>query len=254
MVDGAYIILSPRQGAGDAASIAQRGKIITGIVKDGTGEPVIGANVVESGSHNNGVVTDVNGNFSIEVPEGAVLQVSYIGYLSKEMKVGKGNRLEIVLLEDTHALDEVVVVGYGGKKQNLTSSVSRITDEAVKDRPITTLGEAFQGQLAGVRSSASGGGVPGAELQIRVRGMNTINGDSSPLYVIDGVPRDNMSDLNPTDVASIQILKDASATSIYGSRGANGVVLIETKNVDKESRLSHLMPIMVFPTGKRNWI
>lgn len=230
MVDGAYIILSPRQGAGDAASIAQRGKIITGIVKDGTGEPVIGANVVESGSHNNGVVTDVNGNFSIEVPEGAVLQVSYIGYLSKEMKVGKGNRLEIVLLEDTHALDEVVVVGYGVvKKQNLTSSVSRITDEAVKDRPITTLGEAFQGQLAGVRSSASGGGVPGAELQIRVRGMNTINGDSSPLYVIDGVPRDNMSDLNPTDVASIQILKDASATSIYGSRGANGVVLIETK-------------------------
>lgn len=209
--------------------VSQNTRKITGVVKDTNGEPIIGANVLQKGTAI-GVITDVDGFFTMDVPDGAILQVTYIGYLSKEVKVGRDARLEIILQEDNKTLDEVVVIGYGSvKRQNLTSSVSKITDEAVKERPITTLGEAFQGQLAGVRSFSSGGGVPGLEQVIRIRGMNTINGDSSPLYVIDGVPRDNMSDLNPTDIASIQILKDASATSIYGSRGANGVVLIETK-------------------------
>jgi TonB-linked SusC/RagA family outer membrane protein len=123
----------------------------------------------------------------------------------------------------------VVVIGYGSvKKQNLTSSVSKIDDRALQNRPVTTLGEVFQGQLAGVRAQ-NASGVPGNETVIRIRGVNTINGDGSPLYVIDGVPRDNMSDISPTDIASIQILKDASATSIYGARGGNGVILIETK-------------------------
>lgn len=211
------------------AVVQQSGKVVTGTIVDPSGMPVIGANVMVKGT-TNGTITDMDGKFSLEVEEGAILQISYIGYANQEIKVGNQKTLSITLKEDVEALDELVVVGYGAvKKSNLTSSISKITDEAVKDRPITTLGEAFQGQLAGVRSSASGGGVPGSELQIRIRGMNTINGDSSPLYVIDGVPRDNMSDLNPTDIASIQILKDASATSIYGSRGANGVVLIETK-------------------------
>ena len=202
---------------------------ITGVVKDVSGETIAGANVMVKGT-TTGTMTDLDGQFTLDASPNAVLQVSFIGYVSEDVKLEGKTSVIVILSEDTQALDEVVVVGYGSvKRQNLTSSVSKITDEAVKDRAITTLGEAFQGQLAGVRSSASGGGVPGEELVIRIRGMNTINGDSSPLYVIDGVPRDNMSDLNPTDIASIQILKDASATSIYGSRGANGVVLIETK-------------------------
>lgn len=209
--------------------IPQQKQKITGIVKDENGEPVIGANVMVKGS-TTGNITDLDGRFSVEAAPDAVLQVSFIGYVSQDIKLNGKSSVTITLMEDTQALDEVIVVGYGSvKKQNLTSSVSKITDEAVKERPITTLGEAFQGQLAGVRSQATGGGVPGQELTIRIRGMNTINGDSSPLYVIDGVPRNNMSDLNPTDIASIQILKDASASAIYGSRGANGVVLIETK-------------------------
>ena len=138
--------------------------------------------------------------------------------------------VKVVLKESSKTLEEVVVIGYGSvKKSNLTSSISKITNEALENRPVSNISEAFQGQLAGVNAQATGGGTPGQELTIRIRGINTINGDSSPLYVIDGVPRDNMSDINPSDIATIQILKDASATSIYGSRGANGVVLIETK-------------------------
>lgn len=211
------------------AVVQQSGKVVTGTIVDPSGMPVIGANVMVKGT-TNGTITDMDGKFSLEVEEGATLQISYIGYANQEIKVGNQKTLSIALKEDAEALDEVVVVGYGSvKKQNLTSSISKITDEAVKERPITTISEALQGQLAGVRSSAFGGGVPGEEMTIRIRGTNTINGDSSPLYVIDGVPRENMSDLNPSDIASIQVLKDASATSIYGSRGANGVILIETK-------------------------
>src|SRR5690606_32337985 len=124
---------------------------------------------------------------------------------------------------------ELIVVGYGSvKKENLTSSISKIGSEAIAERPISTLSEAFAGQLAGVRAQSTSG-IPGQELQIQIRGVNTINGNSSPLYVIDGVPKENMNDINPSDVESIQILKDASATAIYGARGGNGVVLIETK-------------------------
>ena len=207
----------------------QNGKTVTGIVLDENGEPIIGANVIIKGS-TIGNITDLDGRFSIEAPINATLQISFIGYVTQDVQLKDRDNISITLIEDTHALDEVVVVGYGSvKRQNLTSSISKITDEAVKERPIMTVSEALQGQLAGVRSSASGGGVPGEEMTIRIRGTNTINGDSSPLYVIDGVPRENMSDINPTDIASIQVLKDASATSIYGSRGANGVILIETK-------------------------
>lgn len=222
-ITGKHIIITK---GGDSN---QQGRLVTGIVKDTNGEPITGANVIEKGTAN-GVITDIDGKFTLRVSPEAILQISFMGYITEEVKTSGKSSFTVLLSEDTQALDEVIVVGYGSvKKQNLTSSVSKITDEAVKERPITTLGEAFQGQLAGVRSQATGGGVPGQELTIRIRGMNTINGDSSPLYVIDGVPRTNMSDLNPTDIASIQILKDASASAIYGSRGANGVVLIETK-------------------------
>lgn len=200
---------------------------LTGLVVDTNGEPIIGANIVVKGTQT-GTITDVDGRFSLQAPARSTLVVSYIGFLTRTVST-TGKTLKIVLSEDSKALDEVVVIGYGSvKKQNLISSVSRMTDEAVQERPIATLGEALAGNLAGVRAQSTSG-IPGEELQIRIRGINTINGSSDPLYVIDGVPYDNMSGLNPADVASIQVLKDASATSIYGARGANGVILIETK-------------------------
>ena len=206
----------------------QQIKKVTGVVKDNMGLSIIGANILVKGT-SNGTTTDFNGNFSLDVAENNILLVSYIGYISTELKVNNNSIYEIILKEDTQALDEVIVIGFGSvKKSNLTSSVSKMSEKALSDRPISTISEAFQGQLAGVRSQAVSG-LPGAEYTIQIRGVNTINGNSSPLYIIDGVPRDNMSDLNANDISTIQVLKDASATSIYGSRGANGVVLIETK-------------------------
>lgn len=202
---------------------------ISGTVLDQAGEPLIGANVVDKNNPNIGTITNIDGYFNLNVDKKAILIISSIGYKSKEVSVGANRTISVVLEEDAEALDEVIVIGYGSvKKQNLTSSVSKINDSSIKDRPISSIGDAFSGQLSGVRTQTASG-VPGAEPTIRIRGVNTINGDSSPLYVIDGVPRDNMSDINPSDVASIQVLKDAAATSIYGARGANGVILIETK-------------------------
>ncbi len=204
---------------------------VTGIVKDSNGDPIIGANVVEkNASGTNGTITDMEGRFSLNVSDDAVLTISYIGFQSQNVSVKGQSSLNILLKEDSEIIDDVVIIGYGSvKKSNLTTSVSKITNEALENRPLTTISEAFQGQLAGVQAQATNGGIPGEEMTIRIRGVNTVNGDSTPLYVIDGVPRDNMSGINPNDIATIQILKDASATSIYGSRGANGVVLIETK-------------------------
>ncbi len=223
------IILSSKGTENVNASMSQqRGNILKGKVVDDKGEPIIGASILEKGT-TNGTITDVDGNFSLSVSGKSRVVVSYIGYVSQELEAK--TPLKVVLKEDNKTLDEVVVIGYGSvKKSNLTSSVSKITNDALENRPVSSVSEAFQGQLAGVQAQASSGGIPGEELTIRIRGINTINGDSSPLYVIDGVPRDNMSDINPSDIATIQILKDASATSIYGSRGANGVVLIETKS------------------------
>ena len=228
-IEGENIMLMRKeQNLAVVPDAVQQDNKITGTVLDPTGMPVIGANIMIKGT-TNGTITDMDGKFSLDVPKDATLVVTYVGYTNQEISVGNHKALSITLKEDSEALDELVVIGYGSvKKSNLTSSVSKITDEAVSSRPISTVSEALQGQLAGVRSQATSG-LPGSNYSIQIRGVNTINGDSSPLYVIDGVPRDDMNDLNANDIASIQILKDASATSIYGSRGANGVVLIETK-------------------------
>lgn len=220
----------PKKQTEPVKSGKQQHKKITGNVKDNTGEPIIGATVRVKGT-DIATVTDIDGNFSLNgVSDNNTIEISYVGFSNKEFTVGNKNNFDVAMSEDKKVLDEVVVVGYGSvKKSNLTSSVSKITSEAMEDRPVTSVSEAMQGQLAGVNAQATGGGLPGQELTMRIRGVNTINGDSSPLYVIDGVPRDNMSDIDPSDISSIQILKDASATSIYGSRGANGVVLIETR-------------------------
>jgi len=213
----------------DAKSQSQQ-KIISGKVTDSSGTPLPGVTVVVKGT-TQGIITDADGKYTLPKVSGdATLVFSFVGMKSQEIAAAGKNSINIKMEEDAIGIDEVVAIGYGTvKKSDLTSSVAKVTDEAIKDRPIMLLGEAFQGQLSGVRSQSSNGGMPGDELTIRIRGINTINGDSDPLYVIDGVPRTNMNDINPNDIASIQILKDASATSIYGARGGNGVVLIETK-------------------------
>lgn len=225
------IILSPEAGNVNMKDYLYQGSVkVKGLVKDSQGNPVPGATVAVKGT-SQGTITDFDGVFSIEVSgQNPVLIFSFVGMKAQEVTVAGKSVIDITLEEDAVGIEEVVAIGYGTvKKSNLTASVSKITNEALEARPVSSVSEAFQGQLAGVSAQASNGGIPGEELTIRIRGVNTINGNSSPLYVIDGVPRDNMSDISPSDIATIQILKDASATAIYGSRGANGVVLIETK-------------------------
>lgn len=204
-------------------------KKISGIVKDDTGEPVIGANVVVKGT-TNGTVTDTEGRYTLDVPQGAVLQISYIGYNTQEVKVGGGSVVNISLREDSEALDEVVVIGYGTvKKSDLTGAVGSVQMKDVSKVGITSADRALQGQIAGVQVNARTG-QPGEGMMIRVRGSNSLAGGNEPLYVIDGMPVENMSsDINPEDILSMEVLKDASSTAIYGSRGANGVVMITTK-------------------------
>ena len=217
--------------------LPQQSRTITGIVQDISG-PVIGANVVVKGTTNGGI-TDVNGQFTISnVPPNAVLLVSYIGYLSQEVPVGNQTRLEITIHEDIASLDEIVVVGYGTmRKSDVTGSTFSVKDEILSQRPSTTLGQALGGKAAGVHISTNSGR-PGGRATIRIRGSNSINVTNEPLYVIDGVILNvgSLSNgtspidyLNPNDIQSIEILKDASSTAIYGARGANGVVMITTK-------------------------
>lgn len=202
---------------------------VTGMVTDEKGEPVIGANVVEKGT-TNGTVTDMDGKYSLTISSGASLLISYIGYNTQEVKAGSGNVVNISLREDTEALDEVVIIGYGTvKKSDLTGSVGSVQMKDVSKVGVTSADRALQGQIAGVQVNAKTG-QPGEGMMIRVRGGNSLAGGNDPLYVIDGMPVAGMSsDINPEDILSMEVLKDASSTAIYGSRGANGVVLITTK-------------------------
>jgi TonB-linked SusC/RagA family outer membrane protein len=202
---------------------------ISGKVTDSSGGSLPGVSVVVKGT-TSGLITDTDGNFTISnIPENAILQFSFVGMKTQEVATNNKTSINVILAEDAIGIEEVIAIGYGvQKKSNLTSSISKITNQALASRPVSNVGEAMAGQLAGVRAQNTTG-APGSDLTIRIRGVNTINGNSDPLYVVDGVPKDNMNDINPSDIGSIQILKDASATSIYGSRGSNGVVLIETK-------------------------
>ena len=239
-------------GGGNALFEAQQSKKITGTVSDAMG-PVIGASVVIKGT-SNGVATDFDGNFSLNASQGQTLVVSYIGYLTKEVKVDGRGRYEITLEEDKKVLDEVVVVGYGTmKKSDISGASATVGENAIKGSLITSLDQALQGHAAGV-SAVSTSGAPGSGTSIRVRGTATINANAEPLYVIDGVIVQSggltgydyglgdalgngsvstispLSTIDPQDIVSMEILKDASATAIYGAQGANGVVLITTKH------------------------
>ncbi len=204
----------------------QRG--VSGTVSDSSG-PVVGAYVLIRGTQM-GTVTDTQGGYSIQnVPDGAVLVFSYLGYETQEVPVGNQTRINVTLEQDTQAIGDVVVVGYGSmQKKDLTGSVSQVQSEDLQDLAVTRVDQALSGKLAGVQV-LSVSGEPGAAPQIRVRGVGSISAGTQPLYVIDGFPGDNLAMINPNDIASIDVLKDASATAIYGSRGANGVVIITTK-------------------------
>ena len=212
----------------------QQKKIITGTVVDPNGEAVIGANVLVKGT-TNGTITDMDGKFSLEVPEGAMLLVSYIGYGDYETKVGNQSNLSITLKEDSKALDEVVVVGYGTmKKKDLTGAVGAVKGDDLASRRTTQLSTALQGATSGVLVTRDNS-APGATASIKIRGVTTI-GETSPLVIIDGVPGD-INQVNPEDVENMSILKDAASASIYGSRAAAGVIVITTKRA-KENDLS----------------
>lgn len=209
---------------------------VAGTVIDGTGEPLIGVNVLVKGSAQ-GTITDINGKFSLEVPNGnETLVFSYIGFESLEMPINRRSELTVTLSSSATALDEIVVVGYGSmKKSDLTGAVSSISSKDLSESPASNLIEQSQGRLAGVDIVKSDGS-PGSGTQIRIRGNRSINASNEPLFVIDGIPTTlSINDFNPNDIEAIEVLKDASAVAIYGSRGANGVVMITTKR-GKEGR------------------
>lgn len=229
-------------------------KRVMGVVKDVMGEPLIGANVVEKGRSTNGVITDFNGKFTLEVDESASLVVSYIGYLAQDIPTkGKGD-FHIVLKEDANTLDEVVVTGYGDfKKATYTGSASVLTTEKLEALPVVSVGQMIESNIPGISVVAGTSSQPGAKTTLRVRGIASMNASTEPLYVLDGVPIPSydlsnftsMSEaggmgvietLNPADIESITVLKDAASASLYGAKGANGVVLITTKK-GKEGKL-----------------
>ncbi|MDR0698704.1 MAG: TonB-dependent receptor, partial [Tannerella sp.] len=225
-------IASARDGDSSETLEPQQSKTrITGTVVDPAGEPVIGANVVEKGVATNGTTTDVDGKFSLNVSPGATLVVSFIGYVTQEIAVGNRMEMQITLQEDLQALEEVVVVGYGTqRKVNLTGAVSNVNfeSEAIASRPLTSASSALSGLSSGlvVRQSS---GTPGSDnASLRVRGLGTLN-NSDPLVLIDGQPGD-LNSLSPGDISSVSVLKDAASSAIYGSRAANGVILVTTKS------------------------
>ena len=198
----------------------------TGKVTDAAGLEVIGASVLEKGTAN-GVVTNLDGEFSLSVGQNATLVISFIGYKTIEVKAT--TNMNITLQEDNELLDEVVVIGYGSvKRKDVTTAVSTVSTKDLDQRPIVSAAQALQGKAAGV-SVMQPSGEPGGGMSIRVRGTTSFNGSNDPLYVVDGVPVDNINFLSPNDIESLSILKDASSAAIYGSRAANGVVLITTK-------------------------
>lgn len=227
-LEGNYIIIKS-QHKGKAQSHGKKIKV-KGVVKDETGEPVIGATVMEKGSANNGVITDIDGNYTIEIASDGLLAVSYIGCKDQEIKVNGREVINVNLADDNKVLDEVVVVGYGvQKKRDVSTAVSSVKAEALANNPASDFRQALAGKMPGVQVTVPSGD-PEGSVSIRVRGVSTVNAGSDPLYVVDGVPMERgFANLNTNDIESVEVLKDASAAAIYGSRGSNGVVLVTTK-------------------------
>lgn len=224
--DKDIILLIPQKKQTDQ----QSKKKVKGTIKDDKGEGIIGASIQVKGAQSIGTITDIDGNFALDIPDGSVLNISYIGYSPQEIKVGDKDYFDVVLLEDTKLLDEVVVIGYGiQKKSDITGSVTSVKASELLSAPSTSTAQALQGRAAGVVVQNSSG-TPSGDVTIRIRGANSLTYGNDPLTIIDGVQGGNIGVLNPNDIESIEILKDAAALSIYGSRGANGVILVTTKS------------------------
>lgn len=212
-----------------AMNLSAQSITLTGNVKDSTGEPVIGASILEKGT-SNGVITDFDGNFNLNVSSNATVVISYIGMRTQEIAVNGRTRIDVTLQDDAQALDEVVVIGYGTvQKRDLTGSVASVSAKQLEAVPVSSAVEAMTGKLPGVSITTTEGS-PDADIKIRVRGGGSLSQDNSPLYIVDGFPVSSISDIAPTEIQSIDILKDASSTAIYGARGANGVIIVTTKS------------------------
>ena len=211
-----------------------QGRTIKGQIIDENNEPLIGVSVIIKGASTIGTITDFDGNYALEVPAGKnVLEISYIGYKTQEITIGKNTQLNIKMQPDTQTLDEVVVIGYGTvKKRDLTGAVASVKSEDIVRMPTSNVLEAIQGQVAGLDITRSSGEA-GSGVNMTLRGTRSINGDNSPLFIIDGM-EGSYDELNPNDIASIEVLKDASSTAVYGAAGANGVIIITTKTPKKD--------------------
>ena len=211
---------------GGVVSVSAQTKVT---VKDATGEAVIGASVIEKGTRNGGI-TDLDGNFTINVQSKNPIVVSYVGMKSKTVSVAGKNAITVVLEDDNTTLNELVVIGYGSvKKKDLTGSVATVNSDILQAVPVANASEALTGKMPGVQITTTEGS-PDAEVKIRVRGGGSITQSNDPLYIVDGFPVDGISDIPANDIEDITVLKDASSTAIYGSRGANGVILVTTKS------------------------
>ncbi|MBQ9705069.1 MAG: SusC/RagA family TonB-linked outer membrane protein, partial [Paludibacteraceae bacterium] len=228
---------------------AAQAKVIRGTVTDQTGETIISASVVVKGT-TIGTVTDFDGNYELDVPDDAkILVFSYIGLETQEVAIS-GTTINVVLKENSEVLEEVVVTGYGTtKKRDLVTSVASVNSDQLKDIPVTTAAEALQGKLAGVSVTTTEGS-PDADVKIRVRGGTSLTQSNDPLYIVDGFPVSSISDISPSDIASMDVLKDAAATAIYGAQGANGVIIITTKDTKADG---DKMVIHVDYTGYMGW-
>lgn len=218
-------------------SVSAQNVTVKGTVKDKTGETVIGASVVEKGNTSNGTITDIDGNYTLSVPSNATIVFSYVGMTTQEVSVKGKTTIDIVMEDDAQALEEVVVIGYGSvKRKDLTGSVATVSSDVLAAVPVASATEALTGKMAGVQITTTEGS-PDAEMKIRVRGGGSITGDNTPLFIVDGFPVESISDIPASDIEDITVLKDASSTAIYGSRGANGVILVTTKS-GKEGKIN----------------
>ena len=204
---------------------------VSGNVVDQDGQPIPGVTILDDNDNTKGTVTDFDGNFTISVPSDGSLNVSFIGYESQTIPVSGQTNISIILEEGVSALDEVIITGYGSqvKKSDLTGSIASVSSEDFENQPLIRVDQALQARAAGVAVTQTSG-APGAGYKIRIRGANSITGNNNPLYVVDGLVIGNINNINASDISSMEVLKDASATAIYGNRGANGVVLITTKS------------------------
>ncbi len=232
----------------------QQKRRISGTITDEEGVPIIGANIIEVGT-TNGTISDIDGNFALDVSEAATIRISYIGYVSQEVKTDNRTSYSITLEEDAQTLEDLVVIGYGSmKKRDITGSITSITSEDITKKVPANVYEALQGQAPGVQV-VMGSGQPGETATIKIRGTSTFSAEGvKPLYIVDGAPLESIDGINPSDIESIEVLKDAASASIYGSRSANGVILITTKGGAKErpsldikynhgwGQLSHKLP------------